>query len=130
MDRWIDDPVPREVTSSPSEAAGSSSLAWRRECSGQRRCAYTRHAGSLDVPVEARHGEVVTTDAERLSRLEGAYEHLATKADVANLKSDIAQLEARLTAAMTSQTRWLVGFVLSAAAAAAGVIIAVDQLAG
>jgi len=84
----------------------------------------------LDVPAEARQGEVVSSDAERLSRLEGAYEHLATKADVANLKSDIAQLEARLTAAMTSQTRWLAGFVLAAAAAAAGVIIAVDQLAG
>ena len=28
----------------------------------------------------------MATDGERLSRLEGAYEHLATKADIANLK--------------------------------------------
>ncbi len=72
----------------------------------------------------------MAADAERLSLLEGAYEHLATKADVANLKSDIAHLEARLTAAMASQTRWLAGFVLAATAAAAGVIIAVDRRAG
>ena len=32
----------------------------------------------------------MATDAERLARLEGAYDHLATKADLANL-------EARLT---------------------------------
>ena len=29
---------------------------------------------------------VTQTDGERISRLEGAYEHLATKADIAELK--------------------------------------------
>ena len=29
------------------------------------------------------------TESDRISRLEGAYEHLATKADIANLKADI-----------------------------------------
>ena len=33
----------------------------------------------------------MTTVAERLARLEGAYEHLATKADLANLKADIVK---------------------------------------
>ena len=38
---------------------------------------------------------------ERLSRVEGAYEHLATKADLADLRTEllveIAKMEARLT---------------------------------
>ncbi len=40
------------------------------------------------------------SDGERLSRLEGAYEHLATKADLervrADLKTDMQAMEARL----------------------------------
>ena len=63
------------------------------------------------------------SDADRISRLEGAYDHLATKADLANLKAD-------LMAAMASQARWLAGLVLASAAAATGVVIAVDRLAG
>ena len=65
----------------------------------------------------------MTSDAERLARLEGAYDHLATKAD-------LHALGTRITTAMASQTRWLAGLVLAAAAAAAGVVIAVDRLAG
>ena len=38
------------------------------------------------------------TPEERLSRLEGVYEHLATKADIAELKGDIAELKAELKA--------------------------------
>ena len=60
---------------------------------------------------------------DRVSRLEGAYGHLATQADLAELKAD-------LTAAIATQTRWLAGLVLATAAAAAGVVIAVDRLAG
>ncbi len=61
--------------------------------------------------------------SDRVSRLEGAYGHLATKADLAELKAD-------LTAAIAAQTRWLAGLVLASAAAAAGVVIAVDRIAG
>ncbi len=39
---------------------------------------------------------------ERLSHLGGGYEHLATKADVANLKADFRDLENRLI-------RWMIG---------------------
>ena len=46
---------------------------------------------------------------ERLSRVEGAYEHLATKADLADLRTEllveIAKMEARLT-------RWTVGTII------------------
>ena len=37
-----------------------------------------------------------------VNQLKGAYEHLATKADVARLEKDLAQLENRLT-------RWIAG---------------------
>ena len=37
------------------------------------------------------------TLGERVSRLEGSYEHLATKADIAELKSDIARVEAKIS---------------------------------
>jgi len=57
---------------------------------------------------------------ERVSRLEGGFEHLATKADVAELRGDFHALESRLR-------RWMVGAILgsvAAAAAVAGVIVA------
>ena len=39
-----------------------------------------------------------TTDhGERLARLEGAYEHLATKADIADLRTEIERLSSSLT---------------------------------
>ena len=40
----------------------------------------------------------MSTEAERLARLEGAYEHLATKADLANLE--------------TRLTKWFAGLLL------------------
>ena len=43
------------------------------------------------------------TTEERLARLEGVYEHLATKTDIANLKVDMANLEASLSKDFTSQ---------------------------
>ena len=36
------------------------------------------------------------TLGERVSRLEGSYEHLATKADIAEVKSDIARVEGKI----------------------------------
>ena len=43
------------------------------------------------------------TTEERLARLEGVYEHLATKTDIADLKVDMANLEASLSKDFTSQ---------------------------
>ena len=65
----------------------------------------------------------MTTDAERLSHLEGAYEHLATKAD-------LHALETRITAAMASQTRWMIGLMLSTAVLAAAIAGIIVQVAG
>jgi hypothetical protein len=36
------------------------------------------------------------TLGERVSRLEGSYKHLATKADIAEVKSDIARVAAKI----------------------------------
>ena len=43
---------------------------------------------------------MTTTDdlRERVSRLEGGYEHLATKADLAQLETRVVQLDARMEA--------------------------------
>jgi len=50
---------------------------------------------------------------ERVSRLEGAYEHLATKADISEVKTLIAELRADMEQKLANQTRWFVGFMLS-----------------
>ena len=42
----------------------------------------------------------MTMMEERLSRLEGAYEHLATKSDVANLKAEMAEMKTEMKAQM------------------------------
>lgn len=53
----------------------------------------------------------MATVEQRVSRLEGAYEHLATKAD-------ISQLESRLI-------KWMVGLQLGSAVALAAIVSAV-----
>ncbi len=73
------------------------------------------------------------TDTERLSRLEGAYEHLATKADVAEVKTDVAEIkgelgtvEARLEARMADMEsrliKWTVGAIVGASAVVAVIV--------
>ena len=39
---------------------------------------------------------MMTTDSDRISRLEGAYEHLATKADIADMKTVIADMKTEM----------------------------------
>ncbi len=59
---------------------------------------------------------------ERLSRLEGAYEHLATKADLAELKGELkaemAEMEGGLKAEMAHMevrlVRWMIGIIVAA----------------
>ena len=47
----------------------------------------------------------MSTMDDRVSRLEGAYEHLATKADVAELKAEMADMKAELI-------KWMAGWTL------------------
>ncbi len=55
---------------------------------------------------------------ERVSRLEGAYEHLATKADLAELKGELmaamGQMEARIAQMETRFVRWTIGIIVAA----------------
>ncbi len=58
----------------------------------------------------------MTTFEERLSRLEGGYEHLATKADLAELRTDFSDLRTEFANLKTQQAtsearmlRWVVG---------------------
>ncbi len=56
----------------------------------------------------------MTTVEERLSRLEGGYEHLATKADLANLKADLI--------------KWWGGMIVGGMVAAASMAVAISSL--
>ena len=56
----------------------------------------------------------MATMEERLSRLEGGYEHLATKADLANLNADLL--------------KWIVGMMISSVALATTVAIFIQRL--
>lgn len=42
---------------------------------------------------------------ERMARLEGAYEHLATKADLARIETQMAQLETRMAQIQTQMAQ-------------------------
>ena len=53
--------------------------------------------------------------------LEGAYEHLATKADLRELESKLYQMESRLL-------RWLVGTILASVGMASGITVALNRL--
>ena len=64
----------------------------------------------------------MATLEQRVSRIEGAYEHLATKADLSQMENrlinDINQLETRLI-------KWMVGLQLGAVVALAAIVTAV-----
>ncbi len=74
---------------------------------------------------------MTTTDSalqERVSRLEGAYEHLATKEGIARLETKMVELQARVDQRLASQTRWFVGFWLTGMAFMTGVALGIGQL--
>ena len=65
----------------------------------------------------------MATAEERLIHLEGAYEHLATKADLAEakgeLKTDIASLETRLI-------KWMIGLMVGSVAVASSIALIIQ----
>ena len=69
----------------------------------------------------------MTTEVERISRLGGAYQHLATKADVAELKGE---LKAEIHLMEIRLLRWGMATVLASVGVASGVTLAVDRLLG
>ena len=87
---------------------------------------------------------------ERVSHLEGGYEHVATKADlaglrtelktdiaelraelktdIAKLRTDIAELRVDVAESQNRQTRWMVGMMLSGMAIISAVVFGIAQL--
>ncbi len=68
----------------------------------------------------------VQTENERLSRLEGAYEHLATKADVERVRTDVERVRTDVEGVRTDVERvrselngmkWIIGVGIAAAGA-------------
>ena len=51
----------------------------------------------------------MTSIEERVSRLEGGAEHLATKADVAEVKGEIAATKAEVKGEIASLRSWIAG---------------------
>ena len=60
------------------------------------------------------------SDPERLSRLEGAYGHLATKADIAALETRLVE---KIAASETRMVKWAVGIAIGVFVALASLII-------
>ena len=68
----------------------------------------------------------MTTSEERLSRLEGAYEHLATKAGVEAVK--VGAVKVAVARQATRLIKWMVGTVVTGIATAAAVVMAIVGL--
>ena len=88
----------------------------------------------------------MTTSEERLSRLEGVYDHLASKADMAEVKAEVTEVKAEVAGLKTEMAhvatkadlalqenrliKWMTGTVVTGMAAAAAVAVAVDRPLG
>ena len=80
----------------------------------------------------------MATIEQRVSHLEGGFEHLATKADVAELraelKSDVAELKAELkTEIAQSESRiikWMIGMMFASVAVAGTLALFIQRLIG
>ena len=61
----------------------------------------------------------VQTESERLSRLEGAYEHLATKADVERVRTDVERVRTDVERVRSELNgmKWIIGVGIAAAGA-------------
>lgn len=75
---------------------------------------------------------MMTTDdiRERVSRLEGGYEHLATKADLVRLEARLAELEVRMEARIAQMENRLLLKFGGLVIATVGVAVAVLRLMG
>lgn len=69
---------------------------------------------------------MAATIEDRVSKLEGAYDHLATKADLAELKGELKADMAELKADMI---KWMVGLMLASAGLAATIAMVIQRFA-
>lgn len=59
------------------------------------------------------------TEGERIAHLEGAYEHLATKADIEQLRTEVVALRSEVHA-VSNTTRWIITAAIAIAGLALG----------
>ena len=71
----------------------------------------------------------MTTTEERLSHLEGAYQHLATKADIGEVRVEIADLKVAIANLEAQLIRWMVGLMVGSIAAASSIALLVQRTA-
>ena len=74
---------------------------------------------------------VAPTLEERTSRLEGSYDHLATKADVERVRVDVERVRAETERLRADVSRWMFQLgvaMVSAMGVIAGVVVAVIKL--
>ena len=66
----------------------------------------------------------VQTESERLSRLEGAYEHLATKADVERVRTDVERVRTAVERVRSELKgmKWIIGVGIAAAGAIGSIV--------
>ena len=65
----------------------------------------------------------MTTLEQRVARLEGGYEHLATKADLSKMESSLNKMESSLI-------KWMVGLMVCAVVAASAVAVVAQNIIG
>ena len=74
----------------------------------------------------------MATVEQRLSHLEGTYQHLATKADLADLKAglkaDVAELKADIARLEAQLVKWMVGIMVGSVAVASSIALLVQRL--
>ena len=73
-------------------------------------------ASSLIVLGDKKMATMTDPITERVARLEGAYEHLATKADLAQLETRMAQMETRMTWRIIGAMVGMSGIIITAVA--------------
>ena len=76
----------------------------------------------------------MVTMEHRLGQLGGAYEHLATKSDLADLRTEVragmSELQADIARSESRLIRWMATIMIGGMATAAGFALAVDRLVG
>ena len=69
----------------------------------------------------------MATIEQRVSHLEGGFEHLATKADVAELK---AELKAEVAQSESRIIKWMIGMMVASVAVASTLALFIQRLIG
>ena len=70
------------------------------------------------------------TTEERVSRIEGVQTHLATKADVAEVRTEIAKAEARLAKQIAESETRVVRWIIASVSLAVAIVTVINRVMG